>query len=104
MSIRESEAWSRLVEDFRNTQAENWRQTLLDNLDSHDAEELVTACLDGRPAEQMAAVVLLMRLAERQDQRLDDPLRSKWVDWLRDTVRRDYPSTLVSLPSFQAWR
>jgi hypothetical protein len=104
MSIRESEAWSRLVEDYRNSQAEDWRQTLLADLDSHDVEELVTACLDGSPGEQMAAVVLLMRLSERQNLRLDDPLRSKWTDWLRDTVRRDYPCTLVSLPSFQAWR
>ncbi len=94
MSIRESEAWKRLVEDFRSPKAETWRQTLLANLDIGDVEELVTACLGGSPDEQRVAVVLLMMLAERRDQLFDDRLRSNWVAWLGDTVRRDYPSTL----------
>lgn len=104
MYIRESEAWKGLVEDFRSPKAETWRQTLLANLDIGDVEELVTACLGGSPGEQRVAVVLLMMLTERRDQLFDDRMKSNWVAWLGETVRRDYPSTLVSLPAFQAWR
>ncbi len=104
MSIRESEAWNHLVEDFSNPQAETWRQSLVSDLNAGGAEQLVAACLGGSPDEQRAAVVLLMSLSERRDQLLDERLQASWVSWLSDTVRRDYPSTLVSLPSFQAWR
>ena len=104
MSIREKEAWNRLVGDFRNPQSEIWKQTLLSDPDASDVEQLVEACLDGSPDEQRAAVVLLLMLSERRDQLLDEGVRARWISWLGDTVRRDYPSTLVSLPSFQAWR
>lgn len=104
MPFREIEAWRKLVEDYRSLQARSWQRTVLANLLGREVRDLVDACRHGSWEEQMAAVGLLMRLSAARDQRLTAQLRAEWVAWLEETVRRDYPTSPVSIRSFQAWR
>jgi hypothetical protein len=98
------EDWRQLVGARNDGGIWDLQDALIDRLLSEDVSELVSLCSCAGEASRFAAVGVLMELARRGDARLSEVLRREWLVCLVGAVRKEFPNSLLSIRSYQAWR